>query len=89
MDTDPETLDWVKKGVIAATIAQKPSTMAYVGLTMLDILHHNPPRSLQEDWAVDPFATIPAFIDTGAALVDKSTVDTFLAAQQSAAGGHK
>jgi ribose transport system substrate-binding protein len=89
MDTDPETLDWVKKGVIAATIAQKPSTMAYVGLTMLDILHHNPPRSLQEDWAADPFATIPAFIDTGAALVDKSTVDTFLAAQQSAAGGHK
>jgi len=89
MDTDPETLDWIKKGVIAATIAQKPYTMSYVGLTMLDNLHHNPPRSLQEDWTSDPFAPIPAFIDTGAALVDKSSVDTFLAAQQAAAGSHK
>jgi len=88
MDTDPETLDWIKKGVIAATIAQKPYTMAYVGMTMLDILHHNPPRSLQEDWVADPVATIPAFIDTGAALIDKSNVDSFLAAQQ-AAGSHK
>jgi len=89
MDTDPETLDWIKKGVIAATIAQKPYTMSYVGMTMLDNLHHNPPRSLQEDWTADPVATIPAFVDTGAALVDKSSVDTFLAAQQSAAGSHK
>ena len=88
MDTDPETLDWIKKGVIAATIAQKPYTMSYVGMTMLDNLHHNPPRSLQEDWAADPVATIPAFIDTGAALIDKSNVDAFLAAQQ-AAGSHK
>jgi ribose transport system substrate-binding protein len=89
MDTDPETLDWIKKGVIAATIAQKPYTMAYVGLTMLDNLHHNPSRNLQEDWAADPFSTIPAFIDTGAALVDKNSVDAFLAAQQSAGGSRK
>ena len=32
MDTDPDTLDWIKKGVIAATISQKPYTMASVGL---------------------------------------------------------
>lgn len=83
MDTDPETLDWIKKGVIAATIAQKPYTMAYVGMTMLDNLHHNPPRSLQEDFAADPLATIPAFIDTGATLVDRSNVDAFLGAPQS------
>src|SRR5579872_1213898 len=84
MDTDPETLDWIKKGVIAATIAQKPYTMAYVGLTMLDLLHHNPPQPLQKDWAADPVATIPAFIDTGAALVDKNSVEAFLASQQPA-----
>jgi len=88
MDTDPETLDWIKKGVIAATIAQKPYTMSYVGLTMLDILHHNPPRNLQEDWTADPVSPIPAFIYTGAALVDKNSVDAFLAAQQ-ATGSHK
>lgn len=83
MDTDPETLDWIKKGVIAATIAQKPYTMAYVGMTMLDVLHHNPPRSLQADFTADPMSTVPAFIDTGAALVDKSNVDAFLPAPQS------
>jgi ribose transport system substrate-binding protein len=86
MDTDPETLDWIKKGEIAATIAQKPFTMSYVGLTMLDDLHHNPPRSLQRDWAADPLSPVPAFVDTGATLVDRSSVDTFLAVQQSATG---
>ena len=38
MDTDPDTLQWIQKGVIAATISQKPYTMAYVGLMMLDSL---------------------------------------------------
>ena len=38
MDTDPDTLDWIQKGVIAATIAQKPYTMSFVGLRMLDEL---------------------------------------------------
>lgn len=84
MDTDPETLDWIKKGVIAATIAQKPFTMSYVAMMMLDTLHHNPPRSLLEDWSADPVAPVPAFVDTGATLVDKTTVDTFIAAQKSA-----
>jgi len=51
--------------------------------TMLDVLRHNPPRSLQEDFAADPNSTIPAFIDTGATLIDKSNVDAFLAAPQS------
>src|SRR5271157_5879776 len=32
MDTDPETLELIKKGGIAATIAQKPYTMAFVGM---------------------------------------------------------
>jgi len=47
MDTDPETLDWIKKGGIAATIAQKPYSMAFVGMQMLDNLyHHNRLRSI-------------------------------------------
>src|SRR6202167_4708568 len=32
MDTDPETLDWIKKGGIAATDSQKPYTMSFVGI---------------------------------------------------------
>ena len=86
MDTDPETLDWIQKGVIAATISQKPYSMAYVGLKMLDQLHHSGLKNLDSDWTHDSFAPVPAFVDTGSALVDKSNVDAFIAATKSIAG---
>ncbi len=89
MDTDPETLDWIQKGVIAGTIAQKPYTMAFVGLQMLDGLHHNKPPSLDTDWSKDSFAPIPAFVDTGSALIDKSNVASFIQAKESLTGVHK
>ena len=89
MDTDPETLEWIQKGGIAATIAQKPYSMAFVGLQMLDNLHHHKPTSLTTDWSRDSFAPIPSFVDTGSALIDKSNVDSFLQAKQSATGGQK
>ena len=75
MDTDQETLDWIQKGLIAATIAQKPYTMAFVGMQMLDNLYHHKPASLDTDWSKDTFAPIPSFVDTGSALIDKSNVD--------------
>jgi len=50
MDTDPDTLEWIQKDGIAATIAQKPYSMAFVGLQMLDNLHHHKPPALDEDW---------------------------------------
>jgi ribose transport system substrate-binding protein len=80
MDTDPETLDAIQKGTIAATIAQKPYTMAFVGLEMLDSLYHHKPSSLITDWSKDSFAPIPSFVDTGSALIDKSNVDAFIQA---------
>jgi ribose transport system substrate-binding protein len=89
MDTDPETLDWIKKGGIAATIAQKPYTMAFVGMQMLDNLYHQKPPSLETDWSKDSFAPVPSFVDTGSALIDKNNVDSFLQAKQSATGGQK
>jgi ribose transport system substrate-binding protein len=89
MDTDAETLDWVKKGGVAATIAQKPYTMAFVGMQMLDNLYHHKPSSLETDWSKDSFAPIPYFVDTGSDLIDKRNVDSFLQAKQSATGGQK
>jgi ribose transport system substrate-binding protein len=89
MDTDPETLDWIKKGGIVATIAQKPYTMAFVGMQMLDNLYHHKPPALDTDWSKDSFAPIPAFVDTGSALIDKSNVDSFLQAKQSATSGQQ
>ena len=80
MDTDQETLDAIQKGAIAATIAQKPYTMAFVGLQMLDNLYHHKPSSLDKDWSKDSYAPIPSFVDTGSALIDQSNVDAFMQA---------
>ena len=77
MDTDADTLDWIEKGMIAATIAQKPYTMSMVGLHILDDLYHYKPPRLDADWSKDPFAPIPAFVDTGTALIDKSNLQGF------------
>jgi ribose transport system substrate-binding protein len=89
MDTDPETLEWIQKGGIAATIAQKPYTMAFVGLQMLDNLYHHKPASLDADWSKDSFAPVPAFVDTGSALIDKANVESFLQAKKSLTGPQK
>jgi ribose transport system substrate-binding protein len=86
MDTDPETLELIKSGAIAATISQKPYTMAFVGMQMLDNLYHHKPASLETDWSTDAFAPIPTFVDTGSELIDRSNVDAFLQAQQGATG---
>ncbi|HUO17439.1 MAG TPA: substrate-binding domain-containing protein [Verrucomicrobiae bacterium] len=80
MDTDPETLDWIQKGGIVATIAQKPYTMAFVGMQSLDNLYHHKPPSLDEDWSKDSYSPIPSFVDTGSALIDKNNVESFIQA---------
>lgn len=80
MDTDQETLDWIQKGVIAATIAQKPYTMAFVGMQMLDNLYHHKPSSLDADWSKDSYAPIPMFVDTGSDLIDKANIQSFIEA---------
>jgi ribose transport system substrate-binding protein len=89
MDTDQETLDWIQKGVIAATIAQKPYTMAFVGMQMLDNLYHHKPSSLDADWSKDSFAPIPSFVDTGSGLIDKSNVGSFIEAGKNLASPGK
>jgi ribose transport system substrate-binding protein len=86
MDTDPDTLEWIRKGVIAATISQKPYSMAYVGVMMLDHLYHHKIGKLDTDWATDSFAPIPAFIDTGSSLIDKNNVDAFLQEKKTVTG---
>ncbi len=87
MDTNDRTLDAVRKGLISATVGQKPYTMAYLGLKALDDLHHDPLKSLTGNFAQDPSSPLPLFVDTGATLIDKSNVDQF--AQTSNSAGSK
>ena len=77
MDADPETIEWIRKGYIQGTIAQRPFTMGFVGLKMLDDLHRHRPRSLDAGWAKDPFAPVPTFVNTGVIWVDKQNLDAF------------
>jgi len=48
-----------------------------VGLHLLDSLHHDKIPRLDGDWSKDSFAPVPAFVDTGTALIDKSNLDAF------------
>ena len=75
-DKDPETLDGIEKGWINATIVQKPYIMAYYGLKFADDLHHNAVHEFK-DWRTAPAAPMPAWVDTGTAIVDKSNLAAF------------
>jgi ribose transport system substrate-binding protein len=82
MDAGERTLDWIQKGLIHATIAQRPYTMAYVGTRMLADLHRYPPAKMEGGSTV---ATVPEFVGSGSVLIDKSNVDRFLKDQTAAA----
>ena len=80
-DDDPETLDWIDRGVIMATITQKPYVMSYYGLKFLDDLHHNAVHRFK-DWRTAMVAPMPTFVDTGTVLVDKSNLKVYREASQ-------
>jgi ribose transport system substrate-binding protein len=78
MDVDTATLNLVKDGTIDSTIAQKPYTMALLGLKALDDIHHYPVKPLANEYSMDSLSPFPAFVDTGVLLVDKGNVDALL-----------
>jgi len=86
MDTEANTLNWIQKGMIAATIAQKPFTMAHFGLLMLDTLNHYKLPTLDAPWAQDTLSPIPTLVDTGATLIDQRNLGDFQKAQLSLTG---
>jgi ribose transport system substrate-binding protein len=82
MDTDQRTLEWIEKGSITATIGQKPFTMSFYGIKMLDDLHHHKFGQLSN--TEDSFSPIPSFVDTGATLIDKGNIGRYLKERESA-----
>jgi ribose transport system substrate-binding protein len=75
-DRDPETLDWIERGAITATLAQKPYVMGYYGLRFLDDLHHNAVHEFK-DWRTAPASAMPAWVDTGTSIVNKDNLSAF------------
>ena len=80
MDSAPETLDFIADGVIAATVVQKPYTMAFYGLRFLDDLHHNIVHEFK-DWKTAPVSPLPTRVDTGTAVIDASNLADYRAAE--------
>jgi len=75
-DDDPQTLDAIERGVIAATVTQKPYVMSYYGLKFLDDLHHNAIHRFK-DWRTALAPPMPTFVDTGTVVVDKSNLKRY------------
>ncbi len=75
-DNDPETLDLIERGTIAATITQKPYVMSYYGLKFLDDLHHNAVHQFT-DWKTAPAPPMPTFVDTGTVVVEKNNLKAY------------
>ncbi|HET8967416.1 MAG TPA: substrate-binding domain-containing protein [Candidatus Acidoferrum sp.] len=75
-DKDPETLDWIDRDGITATVTQKPYVMAYYAIKFADDLHHNAVHEFK-DWRTAPAPAMPSWVDTGTVVVDKSNVKVF------------
>jgi ribose transport system substrate-binding protein len=75
-DDDPQTLDAIDRGVIAATVTQKPYVMSYYGLKFLDDLHHNAIHRFK-DWRTALAPPMPTFVDTGTVVVNKSNLKLY------------
>jgi ribose transport system substrate-binding protein len=75
-DNDPETLEWIDRGAITATITQKPYVMSYYGLKFLDDLHHNAVHQFK-DWRTALAPPMPTSVDTGTVVVDKSNLKLY------------
>ena len=75
-DKDPETLDWIDRDGITATVTQKPYVMAYYAIKFADDLHHNAVHEFK-DWRTAPATPMPTWVDTGTVVVDKSNVKVF------------
>jgi ribose transport system substrate-binding protein len=67
--------------VVSATLAQKPYTMAYLGVKWLDDLHHHRPASLTANSAQDSSSRLPSSVDTGTLIVDKQNVSRLMEQQ--------
>jgi len=82
MDKNVETLDFIQKKVVSATVAQKSYTMAFYSLRFLDDLHHNVVHEFK-DWRTAPASPLPARVDTGTIVINEGNLAVFRSAMAS------
>lgn len=77
MDIDPDTLRLIQDGTIDATVTQRPYTMGYLGLKLLDETHRSHKGAFRSDYSVDFRSPFPTFVDTGSTLITKDNADLY------------
>lgn len=75
-DTDRGTLDAIKSGTIAASIAQGTYIMGYQSMNFLYELKHDLINPVA-NWKTKGISPLPPFVDTGVDIVTKKNVDSF------------
>lgn len=76
-DTNKATLDLIKEGAIAASIAQGTWNMGYWSLQYLFHLHHD--LTIPAPSATDDVSPVPVQVDTGINVVTKQNVEQYYA----------
>ena len=77
MDRDNDILNYIRNGIIDATIVQQTALMPYYGLMILyQLNHHEIPISSDNHAA--GITGVPCYIDTGTILVDRSNCELFM-----------
>ena len=76
MDRNDATLEFIKKGFIQASLAQRTYTMAYLGMQMLYDLQHNRIQMVK-DWRKANTCPLPTLVDTGTVVITPENVEFF------------
>lgn len=81
-DIDPATLNLIKEGSMDSTVSQRPYTMGYFGMKMLDEVHHSHHGDFLPSYSTDFLSPYPMFVDTGSALISQENVSVYEKAVQ-------
>jgi ribose transport system substrate-binding protein len=76
MDRDEATLNFIKEGIIQASIAQRTYSMSYIALQLLYNLRNGDMRMIN-DWKKVGVNPLPLSVDTGSFAISAANVDFF------------
>ena len=77
MDRDQDLLNYIKEGIVTATIASKSFTTKFMALHYLYWINHNIMQDAS-DWKQAEINPVPSITDTGNMVINQENVDFFL-----------
>lgn len=77
VDAEPQQLQFIKQGILTASVGQKRALFTYQGVKALFDVVHNTLQFTSNDRQAG-ISMIPVYYNTGTFIVDRSNVDVFL-----------